>query len=59
MGETRQQPGPATRAPALDGALGDAEYGGGVGDRIVEHVDKDQSNLLIMRKMAKRLHHLQ
>src|SRR5262249_58423879 len=59
VGKTGQQLGPAPRAPALDGAFGDAERRRGVGDRIVQHVDKDQGNLLIMRKMAKRLHHLE
>ena len=59
VGEAGQQPGPAPRTTALDGAFCDAEHGRGVSDRIVQHVDKDQGNLLIMRKLAKRLHHLQ
>jgi hypothetical protein len=59
VSQTGQQPGPAPCAPALDGAFGDAEYGRGVGDRILQHVDKDQSDLLIMRKLAKRPHYLE
>ena len=59
VGEPGQQPGPAARAPALDRALRDADYLGRIGDRVVEHVDQDQRDLLIVRQLAERGHHLE
>ena len=59
MGEPGQQPGAATRAPALDCALRDANYLGGIGDWVVEHVDEHERDLLIVRQPAERGHHLQ
>jgi len=56
--EPRQQPGPAARAPALDGALGDAEQLGHLGHRVLEHVDKHERDLLIARQLPERLRHL-
>jgi len=56
--KARQQPCPAAGAPALDRALGDPEDLGGVGDRIVEHVDENQGYLLIVRQMTQGRHDL-
>src|SRR3984885_92529 len=47
IAQDRGQPGPRPRAATLDGAFGDPEQLGGVGDRIAVHVNGDHRGALL------------
>ena len=53
-----QQSRPSPGTAALDRALGDAQHLGGLRDRVVEHVDQHQRDLLVVRQLAQRRGHL-
>ena len=54
MSQPRQQPGAAAGTPALNCAHRDAEHLRSVGDRVAEHVDEDDRDLLIVRQLPER-----
>ena len=58
MLESRQQPRPAPGCAALHRSLRDAEYLGGVGDRVAEHIDQDECGLLVRDKPLERGPHV-